>query len=213
MTHVMGVPRTPLAHTHHRRQAAAQTVSGEKSHAIAQNGRYDSLARKAVAEVNDAVVIADDFHVLEVMRVVKREQFLKRARLKRVKVPLPQRRAHARQQIENDSREMADQQQRENKAGEGQNRLDHAVTGLESSPLTIGSSGGRPDSSRAGWEGAAVSDARSLICYKLPDRCNDTPAHEIKCEQGKKGTSGRFGSGESPRITKTNRPRMDADKR
>src|SRR5262249_44629194 len=61
--------------------------------AVTEHRGHNGLARVAVAEVDDAVVVTHHLHVAVVVRVVEGEQLGDGARPQRVEVPAPQRRA------------------------------------------------------------------------------------------------------------------------
>ena len=58
------------------------------NHSAAMNRGDDRLSRVAMAEMDDAVVVADDLHMAEVVSMAKRQQFAHRTRLQSLHIPL-----------------------------------------------------------------------------------------------------------------------------
>ena len=71
------------------------------------------LSRVAMAEVDDAVVVADDLHMADVVSMAKRQQFAHRTRLQSLNIPLSQPWKAPRQHGQDERDHMADQQPRQ----------------------------------------------------------------------------------------------------
>src|SRR5262249_28628546 len=81
--------------------------------AVAVDGGNDRLAGEAVAEVIDAVVVPHDLDVAVIVPVVECPYLAEGTRQHRTHGPATQRRPVARQQAEDQSSEMTDEQQGE----------------------------------------------------------------------------------------------------
>ena len=101
--------------------------------AVAECRQHDGFAGVLMAEVIDAVVVANDLDVAKIVRVVKGEQLIKGrgcnvCRFQRRNV------GNQRARRSRKRRELPDQQQRENKAREGQASLENARASVFAQP-------------------------------------------------------------------------------
>src|SRR5262249_25590438 len=87
----------------------AREVAPETNHAVTADRREDCFTWIALAEMDNTIVIADNFYISIIIFVVKGEQFTNGMGTQRVEVPRPQSGKPSREEVEQQASELPQQ--------------------------------------------------------------------------------------------------------